>query len=142
MAKNKEESKSKKILVKIYLFVLFIVGIVVGFSYQAAMDKKVTDVEQMLDNSIVTALISNGVEQSNVVSQFIRETRVSGRICHEYNKKISLPKSKKAQNFEPIFKTVARNFKLELTKKTYKDGSCKYTFKDDKKTYSIIEFTK
>jgi hypothetical protein len=142
MAKSKNESKSKKILVKIYLFVLFIAGIVIGFSYQAAMDKKVTNLEQMLDNNIVTALISNGIEQSDVVSQFIKENRVSGRICHEYNKKISLPKSKKAQNFEPIFKTVARNFKVELKKTTYKDGSCKYIFGDDKRTYSIIEFTK
>ena len=142
MAKNKEESKPKKILVKIYLFILFIIGIVIGFSYQAAMDKKVINLEQMLDNSIVTALISNGIEQGDVVSQFIKEDRVSGRLCHEYHKKISLPKSKKAQNFEPIFKTVARNFKVELKKTTYKDGSYKYIFSDDKRTYSIIEFTK
>ena len=41
MAKNREESKPKKILVKIYLLILFVAGMIIGFSYQAAKDKKV-----------------------------------------------------------------------------------------------------
>lgn len=142
MAKNKEESKSKKFLVKIYLFVLFVVGIIIGFSYQAAMDKKIVNVEQILDNNVVTALISNGIEQSNVVSQFVKENKSGVHTYHEYYKKISLPKSKKAQNFEPVFKTVARNFKVKLTKKVLKDGSYQYIFTDKNRVCSVIEFTK
>ena len=142
MAKNREESKSKKFLVKIYLLVLFVAGMIIGFSYQSAKNKKVIDFEQLLDNNIVTALTSNGISQSDVISQFVKEMRIKGRICHEYYKKIELPKSKKVDNFEPSFKTVARNFKVELTKKTYKDGFYRYSFSDKQRTYSIIEFTK
>jgi len=91
MTKSREESKPKKFLVKIYLFILFVVGMIIGFSYQAAKNKKIIDFEQILDNNIVTALTSNGIDQSNVISQFVKEIKIKGRICHEYNKKIELP---------------------------------------------------
>ena len=142
MTKNREESKPKKPLVKMFLLILFIAGMILGFSYQAAKDKNVSNFEQMLDNSIVTALTSNGISQNDVISQFAKEIRIKGRICHEYNKKIELPKSKKADNFEPSFKTIARNFKIELTKRKYKNGSYRYSFSDKQRTYSIIEFIK
>ncbi len=142
MAKNREESNFKKILVKIFLLILFIVGMILGFSYQAAKDKKVIDFEQMLDNSVVTALTSNGIDQNDVISQFVKEIRIKGRVCHEYNKKIELPKSKKAENFEPSFKTIARNFKIELTKRKFRNGSYRYSFSDKTRTYSVVEFVK
>jgi len=142
MAQNKEESKLKNFLVKIYLLVLFAAGMIIGFSYLSAKDKKIVNFEQMLDNSVVTALTSNGIDQSDVTAQFVKEIKIKGIICHEYNKKIKLPKLKRAENFEPSFKTIARNFKIELTKRTYKDGSCRYSFSDRQRTYSIIDFVK
>lgn len=142
MAKKREESKLKKLLIKIFLLVLFIAGMILGFSYQSAKDKKVIDFEQKLDNSVITALTSNGISQNDVISQFVKEVRIKGRICHEYNKKIELPKSKKADNFEPSFKTIARNFKIELTKRKYRNGAYRYSFSDKTRTYSIVEFTK
>jgi hypothetical protein len=142
MAKNREESKPKKFLVKIYLLVLFIAGMILGFSYQSARDKKVVDFEQMLDNNVVTVLTSNGISQNNVISQYVKEIRIKGRVCHEYYKKIELSKSKKAENFEPSFKTVARNFKIELKKIKYKNGAYRYSFSDKIRTYSIIDFVK
>lgn len=137
-----KETKDKRngVLIKIYLFILFVAGIILGFSYLSANKENLTAIDVPLDNNIVTALTSNGIEQSNVVSQFVKEIRISGVTCNEYYKTIKLPKKQKPENFEPIFKTIARNFKIDLSKTTYKDGSYKYIFYDNKRTYSVITF--
>ena len=137
-----KETKDKRngVLIKIYLFILFVAGIILGFSYLSANKENLTAIDVPLDNNIVTALTSNGIEQSNVVSQFVKEIRISGVTYNEYYKTIKLPKKQKPENFEPIFKTIARNFKIDLSKTTYKDGSYKYIFYDNKRTYSVITF--
>jgi len=137
MAKQKKESKNK-ILPKIYLILLFIAGIILAFSFQTAKKSKTLDVDQMLDNNLVTALTSNGIEQKDVLSQFAREKKDKSSAYNEYYKKIKMPKNKKTENFEPVLKTLARNFKLELSKTTYKDNSFKYVFSDKKRIYSTI----
>ena len=138
-----KESKDKRnsFLIKIYLFILFVAGIILGFSYLSANKESLTAIDVALDNNIVTALTSNGIEQQNVISQFVKEVRVSGVICNEYYKTIKLFEKQKPENFEPIFKTIARNFKIDLSKTKHKDGSCKYTFYDKKRTYSIVILT-
>ncbi len=138
-----KENKDKRngVLIKVYLFILFVAGIVLGFSYLSANREKLTAIDVTLDNNIVTALTSNGIEQQNVTSQFVKEVKISGVICNEYYKTINLPKKQKPESFEPIFKTIARNFKIDLSKSKFKDGSCKYTFYDDKRTYSVITLT-
>lgn len=140
MAKEKKD-KRNGILIKIFLFVLFVAGVVLGFSYLSANRESLTAIDVPLDNNIVTALTSNGIEQRNVVSQFIKEVKVSGVACNEYYKTINLLGKQKPENFEPIFKTIARNFKIDLSKTKYKDGSYKYTFYDKKRTYSVITLT-
>ena len=137
----KEKDKRNGFLIKIYLFILFVAGIILGFSYLSANKEKLTAIDVALDNNIVTALTSKGIEQQNVTSQFIKEVKINGVVCNEYYKTINLPKKQKPENFEPIFKTIARNFKIDLSKSKYKDGSCKYTFYDDKRTYSVITLT-
>ena len=137
MSKEKKD-KRNKITVKIYLFILFIAGIILGFSYQAAVKDRITAIDTLLDNNLVTALTSNGIDQSNVLSQFAKEVKVSGVVCNKYYKKIKLNKNQKPENFEPIFKTLARNFKIDLSKTKYKDGSYKYSFYDKKRTYSEV----
>ena len=138
-----KDNKDKRngILIKIYLFILFIIGIVLGFSYLSANKQNLTSIEVSLDNNIVTALTSNGIEQINVVSQFVKEVKIGGAVCNEYYKTIKLSEKQKPENFEPIFKTIARNFKIDLSKTKYKDGSYKYTFYDKKRTYSVITLT-
>ncbi|MBR3627643.1 MAG: hypothetical protein IKN42_02210 [Elusimicrobia bacterium] len=135
-----KENKDKRngILIKIYLFILFVAGVILGFSYLSANKEKLTAIDVSLDNNIVTALTSNGIEQQNVASQFVKEVKIKGVTCNQYYKTINLPKKQKPENFEPVFKTIARNFKIDLAKSKYKDGSCKYTFYDDKRTYSVI----
>ncbi len=140
MAKETKKKKSR-FLIKIYLFILFIAGIVLGFSYLAANKANLTAIDVDLDNNLVTALTSNGIEQENVVSQFVKEVKISGVLCNEYYKTIKLPDNKKPENFEPIFKTIARNFKIDLSKTKYKDGSIQYSFYDKKRTYSVVTLT-
>lgn len=137
MAKEKKDRRNTT-LIKVYLFILFIVGILLGFSYLSANKESLKAIDVPLDNSLITALTSNGIEQKDVVSQFVEEVKVNGVACNEYYKTIKLSDKQKSENFEPIFKTIARNFKIDLSKTKYKDGSCKYTFYDKKRTYSEI----
>ena len=135
---KEQKDKRNSILIKIYLFILFVAGIILGFSYLSADREKLVEIETLLDNNLVTALTSNGIEQINVVSQFVKEVKINGVICNEYYKTIELSKKQRPENFEPIFKTLARNFKIDLSKTKYKDGSYKYTFYDKKRTYSVV----
>ena len=138
---NEKKDKRNKVVIKIYLFILFMTGIILGFSYQAALKNKISAIDTLLDNNLVTALTSNGIDQSNVLSQFVKEIKVSGVTCNKYYKKIKLNRNQKPENFEPVFKTLARNFKINLSKTKYKDGSLEYTFYDKKRTYSVVHLT-
>lgn len=140
---NQAKNKTKnRVLTKIYLILLFMAGIVLAFSFQAARKNKVVFIDQMLDNNLVTALTSNGIEQQDVISQFARERAVKGAVYNEYYKKIKLSKKQNIENFEPVFKTLARNFKINLSKTRQKDGSVKYSFYDKHRIYSTVVLTK
>lgn len=141
MAKKTQQPKNK-ILSKLYLVLLFAAGIILAFSFQTANKNKALAIDQMLDNNLVTALTSNGIEQKDVLSQFAREKNIQTTTYNEYYKKIRLPGNKKPENLEPILKTLARNFKIELAKTIYKDGSYKYVFSDKKRVYSTIVLVK
>ena len=140
MAKDNKDKRSG-FLIKLYLFILCVAGIVLGFSYLSANRQNLTAIDVSLDNNIVTALTSNGIEQINVVSQFVKEVNIGGVACNEYYKTIKLSEKQKPEQFELIFKTIARNFKIDLSKTKYKDNSYKYTFYDKKRTYSVITLT-
>lgn len=140
MAKEKKD-KRNTVLIKIYLVILFLAGIILGFSYLSASKNKLTAIDVPLDNNLVTALTSNGIEQKDVISQFVKEIKISGITCNEYHKKIKLSIEQKPENFEPIFKTLARNFKIDLSRTKYKDGSYEYTFYDKKRVYSTVILT-
>ncbi len=152
----KEEKQKNGCLIKIYLLILFIAGIILAMSYQSGKnapsqteDKQASSAENkttsatgpidvMLDNNIITALTSNGLQQQDVLSQYVKEMKDKDFTYNQYYKEIKLPKGKKAENFEPILKTIARNFKIGLTKTKNKDGSYKYSFYDKQKIYSEI----
>ena len=137
MAREKKDRRNG-CLIKIFLFILFVVGIILGFSYLSANKDGLTAIEVPLDNSIVTVLTSNGIEQTDVISQLVEEVKISGVTCNLYHKTIKLPADKRPENFEPLFKTLARNFKIDLSKTKYKDGSYEYIFSNKKRTYSTI----
>ncbi|MBQ3834515.1 MAG: hypothetical protein II816_03265 [Elusimicrobia bacterium] len=157
---SKEEKQKNGCLIKIYLLILFVAGIILAMSYQSAKNntsqteekqtqKQITSIENktvstkepfevMLDNNIITALTSNGLQQQDVVKQYVKEMKNKGKSYNQYYKEIKLPKGKKAENFEPILTTIARNFKVGLNKTKNKDGSFKYSFYNNKIIYSEL----
>ncbi len=151
---SNKENKNSGCLIKVYLLVLFVAGIILGFSYISANRNSASDTQEemktvknntaderkdiLLDNNILTALASNGIEQENFVSQYIKEIKNNDKIFNRYFKEIKLNDGQKPENFEPILKTLARNFKIDLSKTKYKDGSYKYSFYDKTGTYSDI----
>ena len=103
MAKETKKKKSS-FLIKVYLFILFVAGIILGFSYLSANKTNLTAIDVDLDNNLVTDLTSNGIEQINVTSQFVKEVKISGALCNEYHKTIKLPDNKKHENLMfPLF---------------------------------------
>lgn len=155
MSDDKKEKSG--CLIKVYLLILFIAGIILALSYQSAQKKgpnqkseqQQTSVESkntsssgpidvMLDNNIITALTSSGLQQQNVVKQYVKEMKDKNTTYNQYFKEIKLNKGQKPENFEPILKTIARNFKIALSKTGNIDGSIKYLFYDKKRTYSEL----
>jgi hypothetical protein len=53
-----------------------------------------------------------------------------------------LPDNKKIESFELQFKTLARNFKIDISKNVEPDKSNKYIFYDKNKIYSTVIFYK
>ena len=49
-----KESKDKRngVLIKIYLFILFVAGVILGFSYLSTNKEDITAVDVLLDNNI------------------------------------------------------------------------------------------
>ena len=140
-----KENKDKRnsILIKIYLFILFVIGIILGFSYLSANKEKLTLIDIQLDNNLVTALAASGIEQQNIITQFTKEIKSNnGIVYNQYYKKIKLARNQKLENFEPIFKTLTRNFKISLSRTKNNDDSYIYKFYDKKRVYSIVELTK
>ncbi len=154
MSNDKKEKSG--CLIKIYLLILFVAGIILALSYQSAKknesdqtDKNRASVvstaasasepmEVLLDNNIITALTSNGLQQQNVVSQYVKEIKDKNITYNKYFKEIKLNKGQKPENFEPILKTIARNFKLGLNRSKNPDGSLKYSFFSKKTVYSEL----
>ena len=55
MAKETKKKKNR-FLIKVYLFILFILGIILGFSYLSANKNTLKAIDVPFDNSIVKAL--------------------------------------------------------------------------------------
>jgi len=139
---TKENKQNSGVLTRIYLILLFGLGVMLGFSFISFNENKIFIADQKLDNAVVSVLTSNGVSQSSVVIQFAKENKIKGAVYNEYYKKIKIPKNKKIKNFELSFKNLAVNFKIDLSKTIYKDGSCKYIFYDKDRTYSTVVLIK
>ncbi len=141
---TKKQKKQSSFLVKIYIFVLFICGIFLGLSYISGNKQQGKHsgvaVEQKLDNDVVTVLVANGIGQENVAKQYIKEITDKKGVYGSHYKKIILPKGKNPENFEPQFRTLSRNFKIEMSKKLDGESSCEYVFFDKKRIYSTVVF--
>lgn len=138
----KKQKKQSSIMVKIYIFILFICGIILGLSFISPGKNTQNLIEQKLDNDLITILVSNGIEQEDVISQYIKEAKTENQIYNQYYKNIYLPSNKKIANIELQLKILARNFKIDMSKNVEPDKSYKYVFYDKNRTYSTIVFTR
>jgi hypothetical protein len=134
-AKDKQES----VWVKIYIVLLFLCGIGIWFAIQPVNKQKVSiDVE--LDKRVVDVLTANGIVQSDILTQYIRERNTRATQWNEFYKTIKLKSGKSPQYFETSFRSVARSMKIGLSKVDNVDGSTTYKFYSPNKNYSNITF--
>lgn len=129
-------------MVKVYIFILFVCGIVLGLSFISSGKNTKNLIEQKLENDLITIIVSNGLGQEDVISQYIKEAKSGDQIYNQYYKNIYLPDTKKIANIELQLKILARNFKIDMSKNVEPDKSYKYVFYDKNRTYSTIIFTR
>ncbi|GAB1401424.1 hypothetical protein MASR1M68_03350 [Elusimicrobiota bacterium] len=139
---TKKQKKQSSIMAKVYIFILFLCGIVLGFSFISSGKNTKNLIEQKLENDLITILVSNGLGQEDVISQYIKEAKNGDKIYNQYYKNIYLPDTKKIASIELQLKILARNFKIDMSKNVEPDKSYKYVFYDKNRTYSTIIFTR
>lgn len=139
---SKKQKRQSSIIVKIYILILFICGVILGLSFINAGKNSRGNIDAKLDNDLVTILVSNGIKQEDVIAQYVREKKYENSVYNQYYKNIFLPDNKKIESFELQFKTLARNFKIDISKNVEPDKSNKYVFYDKDKIYSTVIFTK
>lgn len=130
--------KKESILIKVYLIFLFICGIAVWLTIQPLNKQISVDVE--LDKKIVDILVSNKIRQENVVRQFVKENSFASTKWNEFHKTIKLNRTKKIQDFEKAFRSLARSMKMGLSRLDNSDGSITYKFYSPSRTYSYVTF--
>lgn len=136
MTENNQKKESP--IIKIYLVVLFLCGVGIWLALSKPQNNFPIDGE--LDNQIVNVLVSNGVSQSDVVSQRIQEKKTAASHWNEYYKKIKLNSNKNTNKIEQSFRSIARSMNLGLKKTVNNDNSIGYTFYLKNRNYSQIVF--
>jgi hypothetical protein len=126
-------------LIKIYILALFLCGIGLWFAVNTAPKEKVS-VDIQLEHKIVDALAANGVKQTDIISQYVRERETTTKLWNEFYKKIKLQGDKRPENFENSLRTIARSMKLGLSKTNNVDGSVTYKYYSSNINYSNITF--
>lgn len=134
-----KEKKQESILIKFYILALFLCGIGLWFAVSGAPKQKISvDVE--LEQKIIDVLSANGVQQTDIVSQYARERETTSKVWNEFYKKIQLHGNKRSENFENALRAVARSMKLGLSKTDNVDGTVTYKFYSSNMNYSNITF--
>jgi len=123
------------------MIILFFCGIGIWFSLQSVQKQK-TCVDIMLDKKIVDVLISNGIIQNDILSQYIVERRTKTSQWNEFYKTIRLKSNKTVQFFETSFRSIARSMKIGLNKVNNTDGSVTYKFYLPNRNYYNITFVR
>ena len=135
-----QKQKKEHIIVKIYIIVLFFLGIGIWYSMQSVQKEKISvDVE--LDKKIVDVLVANGIRQDDILSQYAREMNTRAAQWNEFHKKVQLKGEKRLDVFENGFRSVARSLKVGLSKTDNADGSVTYRFySPNDRNYANITF--
>ena len=138
MSHNEERKES--VLVKIYIFFLFVLGILLWLSYAPSTQKLSVDIE--LNKRIETSLLASGIEQADIVKQYQREKDTARANWVEFFKTIKLSDDKTADSYEASLSRVARSLKLGMKKTQKEDGSVVYDFFDKLGSYAVLTFVK
>ena len=135
-----EKQKKESPLVKLYIIVLFFLGMGIWFAMQDDGPKRKVSLSVELDNKITDTLAAGGVRQEDIISQYARDRESRNARWSEFYKKIHLRDGKKPESFENSFRTIARSAKVGLSKTRETDGSVTYRFYSPDRTYSNITF--
>lgn len=134
-----KEKKQENILVKIYILGLFVCGIGLWFAVSGVPKHKVSaDIE--LEQKVTDILFTNGVKQTDIISQYTRERETTTKVWNEFYKKIRLCGEQNSDNFESPLRALARSMKLGLSKTDNVDGTVTYKFYSLNMNYSNITF--
>jgi len=139
-----EKDKKEPVIIKIYVIILFLCGIGLWFAVQPAVHPAVksrtaSDVE--IDKKVVDALSAGGVKQEDILSQYAREMSAGNAQWSEFYKKIQLRGGNHSDNFENTFRSIARFFKVGLSRTENVDGSVTYKFYSSSgRNYSNVTF--
>ncbi|MCL2144574.1 MAG: hypothetical protein FWH43_03665 [Endomicrobia bacterium] len=135
------EKKKENVLIKVYIFVLFLCGIGLWFAVSnTGTHKQKITVDVELEQKLVDTLAANGVKQTDIISQYNRERETTSKMWNESYKKIRLHGNKRSENFENSFRDIARSMKLGLSKTDNVDGTVTYKFYSSKINYSNVTF--
>ena len=135
------EKKKENTLVKVYIFILFLCGIGLWLAISnAGTPKQKLAVDVELEQKLVDALVANGVKQTDIISQYVKERETTSKEWSEFYKKIQLYGNKRPENFEDSFRSLARSMKLGLSKTDNSDGSITYKFYSSSVNYSNVTF--
>ncbi|MDR3049933.1 MAG: hypothetical protein LBV16_08915 [Elusimicrobiota bacterium] len=136
----KTERRREPIYIKLYILLLFFLGIVIWFSMHSG-DKQRVKIDIDLDNQISKVLSDNLISQDDIISQFAKEMQNKSSLWKEFNKKIILRDSSKLDVFDLNFRDIARSMNLGLNKILNADGSITYKFYNaSDMTFSNITF--
>lgn len=133
-------SKDKKsVWIKIYIIILFFFGVGIWFSLHPTQKQKIS-MDIILDKKIIDILVSNGIIQNDILSQYIMERSTSTSQWNEFYKTVKLKSDKTVQFIETRFRSLARSMKIGLNKVNNPDGSVTYKFYLPSKNYYNITF--
>jgi hypothetical protein len=126
--------------IKIYIVLLFLLGIVICFSTQEGNKRRAkSDVE--LDNKVIGILSNNSINQGDIIAQYAKEMEDKTALWTQYHKKIRIRDIDYLDKFDFDFRELARSMNLGLTKTLNADGSITYEFySTPKMVYSNITF--
>lgn len=121
------------------MIILFLFGMSIWFSLQF-MQKQKVPVEIIIDKKIVNVLISNGIIQDDILSQYVMDRNTKTTRWSEFYKTIKLNSGRTMQFLEKKFKRIARSMEIGLNKLNNRDGSVTYKFYSPSKNYYNITF--
>ncbi|MDR1511613.1 MAG: hypothetical protein LBS15_02425 [Endomicrobium sp.] len=136
-------SKEKKmnVCIKVYMVVLFLFGMSVWFSSQFMQSQEAhTDI--VIDKKIVDVLVSNGIVQNDILSQYVVERSTKTAQWNEFYKTLKLRSDKTMHFLEKKFKNIVCSMKMGLNKVNNRDGSVTYKFYSPSRNYYNVTFVR